>query len=123
MATKKAPPGKRKKKKRKIRLSLKSSKMKKTDTYSDQLGWSTDVGRTLEEKAKPKGPDTIKHQCQMCGTIMKVPKPKKLVTLSHAHTVNIKNSSNDQFNISSNSSICLTAAINITATSIFLIEF
>lgn len=77
MATKKAPPGKRKKKKRKIRLSLKSSKMKKTDSYTDQLGWSTDVGRTLEEKAKPKAPDTIKHQCQMCGTIMKVPKPKK----------------------------------------------
>lgn len=77
MATKKAPPGKRKKKKRKLRLSLKSSKMKKTDSYTDQLGWSTDVGRTLEEKAKPKGPDTIKHQCQMCGTIMKVPKPKK----------------------------------------------
>ena len=54
MATKKAPPDKRKKKKRKIRLSLKSSKMKKTDSYTDQLGWSTDVGRTLEEKAKPK---------------------------------------------------------------------
>ena len=47
MATKKAPPGKRKKKKRKIRLSLKSSKMKKTDSYTDQVGWSTDVGRTL----------------------------------------------------------------------------
>ncbi len=77
MATKKRPPGKRKKKKRKIRLSLKSSRMKKTDTYTDQLGWSTDVGRTLEEKPKPKGPDTIKHQCKMCGAIMKVPKPKK----------------------------------------------
>ena len=95
MATKKAPPGKRKKKKRKLRLSLKSSKMKKTDSYTDQLGWSTDVGRTLEEKAKPKGPDTIKHQCQMCGTIMKVPKPKKHVIQSRAHTVNIKSSLND----------------------------
>lgn len=72
----KAPPGKRRKK-RKIRLSLKSSKLKKADTYSDQVGWSTDVGRTLEEAAKPKGPDTIKHQCEMCGTIMKVQKPKK----------------------------------------------
>ena len=76
MATK-APPGKRRKKKRKIRLSLKSSKLKKSDSYTDQVGWSTDVGRTLEEAAKPKGPDTIKHQCEMCGTIMKLPKPNK----------------------------------------------
>ena len=72
----KTPPGKRRKK-RKIRLSLKSSKLKKADSYSDQVGWSTDVGRTLEAAAKPKGPDTIKHQCEMCGTIMKVQKPKK----------------------------------------------
>ena len=76
MATK-APPGKRRKKKRRIRLSLKSSKMKKSDSYTDQVGWSTDVGRTLEETAKPKAPDTIRHQCAMCGAIMKVPKPKK----------------------------------------------
>lgn len=76
MATK-APPGKRRKKKRKLRLSLKSSKLTKTDSYSDQVGWSTDVGRTLNEAVKPKGPDNIKHQCEMCGTIMKVAKPKK----------------------------------------------
>ncbi|MDP6870093.1 MAG: hypothetical protein QGI21_04910 [Candidatus Poseidoniaceae archaeon] len=74
----KAPGGKpRKRKKRKLRLSLRSSKMKKTDSYSDQLGWSTDVGRTVEEQAKPKAPDKIKHQCEMCGSIMQVPKPKK----------------------------------------------
>ena len=72
----KAPPGKRRKK-RKIRLSLKSSKLKKTDTYSDQVGWSTDVGRTLGEAPKAQEPDTIKHQCSLCGAIMKVPKPKK----------------------------------------------
>jgi len=78
MATKKTPPGKRKKKKkRKLRLSLKSSKMKKTDTYSDQLGWSTQVGRTLEEAPKSNEPETIRHQCSLCGAIMKVPKPKK----------------------------------------------
>ena len=78
MATKKTPPpGKRRKKKRKIRLSLKSSKMKKTDSYSDQVGWSTDVGRTLGEAPKSKEPDTIKHQCSLCGAIMNVPKPIK----------------------------------------------
>jgi len=87
MATKKTPPpGKRRKKKRKIRLSLKSSKMKKTDSYSDQVGWSTDVGRTLAEAPKSKEPDTIKHQCSLCGAIMKVPKPKKArYTISCPH--------------------------------------
>ena len=87
MATKKTPPpGKRRKKKRKIRLSLKSSKMKKTDSYSDQVGWSTDVGRTLGEAPKSKEPDTIKHQCSHCGAIMKVPKPKKArYTISCPH--------------------------------------
>ena len=87
MATKKTPPpGKRRKKKRKIRLSLKSSKMKKTDSYSDQVGWSTDVGRTLGEAPKSKEPDTIKHQCSLCGSIMKVPKPKKArYTISCPH--------------------------------------
>ena len=77
MATKKTPPGKRKKRKRKIRLSLKSSKMKKTDSYTDQVGWSTQVGRTLEEAPKSKEPETIRHQCTLCGALMKVPKPKK----------------------------------------------
>ena len=80
MATKKPPPGKRRKKKRKIRLSLKSSKMKKTDSYT------TDVGRTLGEKPQPKEPETIRHQCTLCGAIMKVPKPKKArYTISCPH--------------------------------------
>ena len=76
MATK-APPGKRRKKKRRLRLSLKSSKLKKADSYSDQVGWSTDVGRTLSDAPKAKEAETIKHQCSLCGAIMKVPKPKK----------------------------------------------
>ena len=60
--------------------------MKKTDSYSDQVGWSTDVGRTLGEAPKSKEPDTIKHQCSLCGAIMKVPKPKKArYTISYPH--------------------------------------
>jgi len=51
--------------------------MKKTDSYTDQVGWSTQVGRTLEEAPKSKEPETIRHQCTLCGAIMKVPKPKK----------------------------------------------
>ena len=79
----KAPKGsKPKKRKRKMRLSLKQKKMNtKSDSYTDNIGWSTDVGRTLGEGAenKPKAnvPETIKHQCTLCGAIMKVPKPKK----------------------------------------------
>ena len=76
MAKKKSPPAKRRKK-RKIRLSLKSSKIKKSDSYTDQIGWSTQAGRTLEEAPKSKEPETIRHQCSLCGAIMKVPKPKK----------------------------------------------
>jgi len=72
------PPGKKKRRRKKLRLSLKSSKLKKTDSYTDNLGWSTDVGRTLtDETPEKKEPETIKHQCESCGTIMKVPKPKK----------------------------------------------
>jgi hypothetical protein len=76
MAAKAPAPGKRRRKK-KIRLSLKSSKLKKMDAYSDTRGWSTNVGRTVDEPEKPKGPETIRHQCEMCGSVMKVPKPRK----------------------------------------------
>ena len=76
MAAKKPSPGKRRKRK-KFKLSLKSSKLKKTDSYSDSVGWSQDVGRTVEAAPVPKGPEIIKHQCSLRGAIMKVPKPKK----------------------------------------------
>ncbi len=73
------PPGKKKgKRKRKMRLSLKQSKMNTaSDKYSDSVGWSTDVGRTLGDAPKPTGPQTIKVQCEMCGSMLKIPKPKR----------------------------------------------
>jgi len=72
-------PGKKKgKRKRKMRLSLKQSKLNTaSDKYSDSLGWSTDVGRTLGDAPKPTGPQTIKVQCDMCGSMLKIPKPKR----------------------------------------------
>lgn len=75
----KTPPGKKKgKRKRKMRLSLKQSKLSASkDKYSDSLGWSQDVGRTLTEKEAPKGPETLKVQCDMCGSMLKIPKPKR----------------------------------------------
>ena len=56
-----------------MRLSLRQSKMSTTqDKYSDSLGWSTDVGRTLTDAPKPTGPETIKVQCEMCGSMLKI---------------------------------------------------
>lgn len=75
MAAKRPKPGQ--KKKRKLRLNLKQKKMKKVDTYTDSLGWSTDVGRTLTDAPEKKGPDTLTVQCTMCGSMLKIPKPKK----------------------------------------------
>ena len=77
----KAPKGTkpRKKKKRRMRLSLKQKKINaKTDKYTDSLGWSQDVGRTLgDAPAGPAEPETLKVQCEMCGSMLKIPKPKK----------------------------------------------
>ena len=59
----KTPRKKKGKRKRKMRLSLRQSKVNMTDDkYSDSLGWSTDVGRTLGDAPKPTGPETIKIQ-------------------------------------------------------------
>ncbi|MAI40255.1 MAG: hypothetical protein CMA09_03030 [Euryarchaeota archaeon] len=77
----KAPKGTkpRKKKKRRMRLSLKQKKINvKTDKYTDSLGWSQDVGRTLgDAPSGPAQPETLKIQCDMCGCMLKIPKPKK----------------------------------------------
>ena len=76
----KAPAGgkKPKKRKRKMRLSLKQKKMNTTgDSYKDNLGWSTDVGRKLDDNPTPQAPETLRVQCDMCGCMLKIPKPKK----------------------------------------------
>tara|TARA_B100001093_G_scaffold237338_1_gene227437 strand:- start:1003 stop:1347 length:345 start_codon:yes stop_codon:yes gene_type:complete len=73
----KAPKG-GKKRKRKMRLSLKQKKMNtKADSYTESVGWSTAVGRTLGDAPVAKGPETLKIQCDMCGCMLKIPKPKK----------------------------------------------
>lgn len=65
-----------KKKRRKMRLSLRQSKIKKSDSYTDSIGWSK-TGRVLEDAPKPKEPETLTIQCDMCGCRLKIPKPKK----------------------------------------------
>ena len=66
-----------KKKRRKMRLSLRQSKIKKTDSYTDSIGWSQ-TGRVLEDAPKAKEPETLTIQCDQCGSRLKIPKPKKL---------------------------------------------
>jgi ssDNA-binding Zn-finger/Zn-ribbon topoisomerase 1 len=74
----KAPGGKKRpRRKRKLRLSLRQSKIKKADTYTDSLGWSTDVGRTLGDAPKAQEPETVNIQCDMCGSMLKIRKPTK----------------------------------------------
>ncbi len=61
-----------------MRLSLKQKKLSvKADTYTDNLGWSTDVGRTLGDAPTQAAPETLKVQCTQCGSMLKIPKPKK----------------------------------------------
>lgn len=82
MATKRPPRGGRtqrpRKKKRRMRLSLRQNKIKKTDDYTDSLGWSkTSPGRVLGDAPEPTEPETLNIQCDMCGCRLKIPKPKK----------------------------------------------
>lgn len=72
-----APGGVKKKKRKKMRLTLKSRSLKKTDSYTDTVGWSTS-GRVLEDAPSAiQEPTKIKHQCSLCGSIMMVDKPKR----------------------------------------------
>ena len=78
MASKAPPKGGKGKKKLKMRLSLKQSKLSGTgDKYTDGLGWSQEVGRTLNDAPVAKGPETLKVQCELCGSMLKIPKPKR----------------------------------------------
>jgi len=93
MAAKTPPRKKKGKRKRKMRLSLKQKKLNPTkNQYSDSLGWSQDVGRTLNEPTAPKALETLKIQCESCGSMLKIPKPKRSkysVTCSYPECGNV----------------------------------
>ncbi|MBC8283534.1 MAG: hypothetical protein H8E32_06945 [Nitrospinae bacterium] len=73
----KPPVGKKKRRRKKMRLTLKSKAIKKTDSYTDQIGWETS-GHVLTGESKVNDtPTDIKHQCSLCGTVMIIPKPKR----------------------------------------------
>lgn len=72
-----AKPPAKKKRRRKMRLTLKQKKMDPSkDSYSDSLGWSTQVGTTLKDAPKPKAPEKLTIQCEMCGSMLQSSKPK-----------------------------------------------
>ena len=89
----KAPGGKKRpRRKRKLRLSLRQSKIKKTDDYTASVGWSTEVGRTLGDAPKKAEPETLTIQCDMCGSMLKIRKPTKArysVTCSYPECGNV----------------------------------
>ena len=66
--------------KKKIKLSLKSSTISdSSDGYNESAGWTSNMNTSVlnTEENKKIEPDVIKHQCNLCGTVMQIPKPKK----------------------------------------------
>jgi hypothetical protein len=76
MAKKAAPSGGKKRRRRKLKLTLKSRTIKKGESYSDGVGWSQASGDT-GGTTTPVGPQVIRHQCTMCGAMNQIPKPKR----------------------------------------------
>jgi len=79
------PPISKKKGRRiKIKLGLRAKKLSDdTDSYSDQIGWTTSSSETIlsdfdeVEETISKEPETITHHCTMCGSRMEIPRPKR----------------------------------------------
>ena len=47
-------------------------------TFTDQIGW-TSMTETFEEfeDPTPTEPEIVTHQCTMCGSTMRIPRPKR----------------------------------------------
>tara|TARA_B100000609_G_scaffold65339_1_gene51517 strand:+ start:256 stop:552 length:297 start_codon:yes stop_codon:yes gene_type:complete len=71
-----APGGGKKRKRRKMRLTLKSRGLKKDQGYADKVGWSQ-VSNDAPKNTGPVEPQTIRHQCTFCGAVLQIPKPKR----------------------------------------------
>ena len=74
------PKGKPKKGRRiKINLRLRQKAISdEDDSYTDQVGWTVSHD-DYEEPEAPinKEPEAIMHQCSMCGSMMRIPKPTR----------------------------------------------
>ncbi len=76
-----APQTKPKKRGRRIRikLGLRQSKIKEQQqSYEDQVGWTV-TQEILDpyEDMEAQEPESVTHQCSMCGSIMQIPPPKR----------------------------------------------
>ena len=79
------PIGKKKGGRIKIKLGLRAKKISDdTDSYTDQIGWTTSGSETvlsdlkdIEEIERKKEPETITHHCSMCGIRMQIPRPTR----------------------------------------------
>ena len=79
-----APPkkGQSQKKGRRIKIKLRlkqSSITEEDDTYHDQVGWTVTHDETEDfiEEPVSKEPEIVDHQCTMCGSMMRIPRPKR----------------------------------------------
>ena len=63
----------------KINLRLRQKAISdEDDSYTDQVGWTVSHD-DYEEPEAPinKEPEAIMHQCSMCGSMMRIPKPTR----------------------------------------------
>ena len=82
---KRKPKGKEaqpKKKGRRIKIKLRlkqSSITDEDDSYTDQVGWTVthDEMEDFVEEPVNKEPEVVDHQCTMCGSMMRIPRPKR----------------------------------------------
>ncbi|MBI87570.1 MAG: hypothetical protein CMB67_00865 [Euryarchaeota archaeon] len=78
------PVGEKKGRRIKIKLGLRAKKLaEETDSYTDQVGWTTSSSETvlsdlkdIDEQAN-KEPETLTHHCTMCGSRMEIPRPNR----------------------------------------------
>jgi len=70
--------GGKKRRRRKMKLTLRSKGIKGKSNYQDKVGWSTDdTGQVLHDEDKSSEPQEIEHQCSMCGSMMRIPRPTR----------------------------------------------
>ena len=77
---KKGQPQKKKGRRIKIKLRLKQSSItEEDDSYQDQVGWTVthDEMEDFTEEPVSKEPEIVDHQCTMCGSMMRIPRPKR----------------------------------------------
>jgi hypothetical protein len=70
--------GRKKRRRKKLKLTLRSKGIRGKQSYQDKVGWSTtDTSQVLGEVEKSAEPEEVEHQCSMCGSMMRIPRPKR----------------------------------------------